>query len=288
MARSTSKSRKQRKTKNMKKMTDTETTNSNSTPALSSAALTTTRGASEDRTSEMCRQRNIPEMVEKSYAEIMEKKYEDHNREVARRHKPDPLGQVLERVDGCYEQPTEHWMEIYLNVCEDLQMLRFPIHLADHVSVRRTLRTSLGKCYCEKIWDKQSKQLVKHYYIYFNPALLDVENDEVIRDTFAHELIHTIDSCMNHSEHFKHYAAIANYTLGYHVTTTFHKETYEELSEHDQKILSFRAENPAKDRYQLQCTGCDKIYSRQKLSAVVKHPEDYRCSICGSKLIRIK
>ena len=44
-------------------------------------------------------------------------------------------------------------------------------------------------------------------------------NDNIIKNTIMHELIHCIPFCNNHGQEFKKYANYINQRLGYHITT---------------------------------------------------------------------
>lgn len=126
--------------------------------------------------------------------------------------------------------------------------------------------------YCVKV----AKDL---FDIQIAAALLQDEvDDQAVKNTIAHELLHTIPGCFKHTGKWKHYATSVNYLLPqYNIKT---RSTYEE------KGLEDTRPEP-KYHYVLKCLKCGNEIKRQKKSAAVEHPEHYRCK-CGGRLIRIK
>lgn len=96
--------------------------------------------------------------------------------------------------------------------------------------------------------------------------------EEAVRQTLAHELLHSCPGCMNHGARWREYAAqMVRY--GYRISRS---DTAESLG------VSLPAEPP---RYILRCTGCGIRLNRQRCSPVIAHPERYRCR-CGGKWVR--
>lgn len=108
--------------------------------------------------------------------------------------------------------------------------------------------------------------------------LQDSVDDQVVKDTIVHELLHTIPGCFRHTGKWKQYAiAVNNMLPQYNIKA---RSSYEEKGLEDTR--------PAPEcRYVLQCLQCGAEIKRQRKSATVLHPEHYRC-VCGGRLIRIK
>ncbi len=230
---------------------------------------------------------DLEDLITEQISRVVESKLQENNRKAALRHKPDPQGQVLYLKEE-NQTLSERWMKIFNQVYTEMVELGLPIHKPDYVSVKRSLRVTLGKCYCESLWDAKTRTMQKHFYIYFNPDLLKLEEERILRDTFAHELIHTIDGCMNHSKLFKYYASFVNAKLGCRVSSTFSVDLYPALSPADKKVLDLRAKHQTQYQYQVQCVDCKTTFNRQRKSKLVEHPERYRCGLCGGKLKRTK
>lgn len=90
-----------------------------------------------------------------------------------------------------------------------------------------------------------------------------------IKNTIAHELIHTCYGCFNHGKRFKYYCDKLN-TIGYNVTTTYKGNEINQIKDNA--------------KYVVVCEKCNiKIY-RMKKSKLITNPELYRCSKCRGKL----
>ncbi len=111
------------------------------------------------------------------------------------------------------------------------------------------------------------------YYIEVSASLLD--RPELLRQTLAHELLHTCPGCRNHGERWKAYAAQVNQALGFSIQRLAPAEGEEGPLRQDTV------------KYLLKCQECGKIFPRARMSKTVKQPWRYRCP-CGGKLKRIQ
>lgn len=101
-------------------------------------------------------------------------------------------------------------------------------------------------------------------------ARLPEAGERAVRETLAHEVLHTCRGCRDHGERWKSYAARMNAAYGYRIART---GTWEALGLTDQKPVN----------YLLVCQGCGLEIPRTRLSNLVRHPERYRCR-CGGRL----
>lgn len=109
------------------------------------------------------------------------------------------------------------------------------------------------------------------YTIELSARLLNAE-EQAVRQTLAHEVLHTCWGCANHGARWKGYAARMNAACGYTIART---DTCERLG----------VEDTARTRYVLVCTRCGTQFRRSRRSRLVEHPERYRCR-CGGRLER--
>lgn len=98
--------------------------------------------------------------------------------------------------------------------------------------------------------------------------------EQSLRETLAHELLHTCHGCRNHGKRWKMYAQRAGEVYGYRIARS---ATEEELGVGEARAC----------RYLLRCTACGAQFKRFRTSALVEHPERYRCR-CGGRLERVK
>ena len=109
------------------------------------------------------------------------------------------------------------------------------------------------------------------YEIEISTILKEKTNRE-IKEIIHHELLHTCKGCLNHGPKWKSLAAKVNDAYGYHIKTTAE--------------LPHPEEGEAKPyRYEIRCSKCGNTGYRMKKSKVIMHPENYRCSKCGGRLL---
>ena len=99
-------------------------------------------------------------------------------------------------------------------------------------------------------------------------------NEDIIKNTIIHEIIHCFPYCNNHGQEFKKYAVYINKKLGYNVTRTGNvKEDFEKSNiPYEEKEY----------KYKIICENCrQEIYRNRFNSNLLKK---YRCGKCGGKL----
>jgi len=150
-------------------------------------------------------------------------------------------------------------------IAEALRGLGIPLsgHISPAVLVNSRAKRRLGCCYCRD----------GVYTIEVSSRLL--EQPDRLRQTLAHELLHTCRGCRDHGEKWKAYAAKVNEALGYSI----------------QRLAPVMGESQEplrreKIKYVLECQSCGAKICRSRMSKAVKYPWRYRCK-CGGKLKRI-
>ena len=109
--------------------------------------------------------------------------------------------------------------------------------------------------------------------------LEDGVDDQALKDTIAHELLHTVEGCSGHRGKWKALAERVKRELpGYSVSR---------VSSADQKGVAEGPRTPVY-RYELVCEGCGQRILRQKESALIRRPSRYRCGKCGGRFKRVK
>lgn len=118
------------------------------------------------------------------------------------------------------------------------------------------------------------KQYHKHH-IEISKWLMDL-NDDIIKNTIMHELIHCLPNCNNHGKYFKYYAQIINKQLGYNISRLGNKQ-----EDYRKSNLEFKFDKPSY-KYKVICEKCGLIYYRQRL--VKNFIKKYRCGKCSGGL----
>ena len=126
----------------------------------------------------------------------------------------------------------------------------------------------------------QCRMVPGGYTINISVDLLDERNSEKgLKETIIHELLHTVDGCMNHGAKWKKLAGMVNNAFNMNIQRTSSAENkgveHRQIEARHGKV------------YIIQCTGCGQKWEHYRMSKSVQHPEWYQCGKCKSKLERI-
>lgn len=113
----------------------------------------------------------------------------------------------------------------------------------------------------------------KKYTIEISKWVMELD-EEVIKNTIMHELIHCMPYCNNHGIYFKKYADIINTKLGYNITRVGNKK-----EDFEKSNLVYNEKEQYK--YKIECKKCGKIFYRKRLQR--NFIKKYRCSSCFGK-----
>lgn len=112
------------------------------------------------------------------------------------------------------------------------------------------------------------------YLITINNTYADL-NPKKAKETIMHELIHSLDGCLDHGDKWKKVVNMVNRKYGYSISRCTD-------AGNDYKEQAFER------TYMVKCAACGRETSRERISKVIQHPELYKCGLCGGKLERIK
>lgn len=117
--------------------------------------------------------------------------------------------------------------------------------------------------------------IFKKHHIEISKWVLDLD-ENIIKNTIMHEIIHCLPNCNNHGKEFKKYANYINRNLGYNITRLGNKEEDFKKSnlEYKEKTNTYK--------YKIICNKCGQIIYRQRLKKELIHK--YRCGKCGGTL----
>ena len=118
------------------------------------------------------------------------------------------------------------------------------------------------------------------HYIEISKWVLELE-DNIIKNTIIHELIHCIPYCNNHGSEFKKYAKLINNAYGYDISRVGDKKE-------DYEKSNLEYSEGKKYNYRVVCKGCDQEFYRQRINK--DFTKKYVCGKCKSKfeVVRIK
>ena len=130
----------------------------------------------------------------------------------------------------------------------------------------------VGNLQSTRVFGKCMKKPDGTFQILLNDSILD--DEEQMRKTIGHELVHTCPGCFDHGNSFKHVALIVQIRLGIVVTRTGH------IKEGSSMDISRKM----KAKFKITCTECGNVFYRTRACAVTKDPDKFRCSKCRGKL----
>lgn len=184
------------------------------------------------------------------------------------------------RLNKIYQQCLKELSSIEINMENKELIGRIDIKLTKRAS------KSYGCCKQENP-DKRYKIITKKgrhkivKYAKFQNHHIEISNwvmqlnDDIIKNTILHELIHCIPFCNNHGTEFKKYANYINKRLGYHIATKGNIQEDYQASQ-----LEYKEEDSYK--YKIVCQNCGQIIYRKRFN--LNLIKKYRCGKCKGKL----
>lgn len=182
-----------------------------------------------------------------------------------------------EKLNKLYYECINELKDIKIDLSNRKQLGTIDIQISKRNNKR------YGCCKQEQPDEKTAYYLrKKKYYKRFNKHTIEVSkwvmklNDDIIKNTIIHELIHCLPDCNNHGREFKKYAKIINEKLGYNISRLGNKEEDYKKSnlDYDYKEKEYN--------YKIMCSNCKYIYYRQRLAK--NFLKKYRCGKCNGKL----
>lgn len=184
-------------------------------------------------------------------------------------------------ITGLSGQQAQIVRELIHEVYTDL--IRVKASPAGFLSVKKNMRLSRAVA-------RTIRRSAMRYSSDFNKYDLElgklffVKEDRMLwRDVIAHEMVHTIEGCFNHSDLFCMYLAkLERLGKGYNLSTRLDFTDYgiseEELPGHGEQSY----------KYMLECVECGYQYKRKRMSKIIENPDLARCGVCGGKLVRVR
>lgn len=167
-------------------------------------------------------------------------------------------------------ETQERFTKLYKEVKEELSKV-LPLGQCINAEPRyfKSIR-ALGRCNRKIIGDKYPI-----FTIFLNEYLENCK-DQTIKNTIAHELIHTIDGCFDHKNKFKTMAQKIK-QLGYEVSRTSKSK---EFSEFVRKLRQDKETRRKNKIYKVTCNHCGRSVLRQRRINV----NHYICPVCHGSL----
>ena len=101
----------------------------------------------------------------------------------------------------------------------------------------------------------------------------DDVDEQQVKNTIIHELLHTVDGCQDHTGRWK--------VLAEYVNRCLPEYCVKRTSSEDEKGIE------RNHKYLIVCTKCGSEIHRDRMSNAVKFPQKYKCAKCGGSLRRV-
>ena len=186
-----------------------------------------------------------------------------------------------EQLQKIYCQCLQELKQIGISFEDNIQFGTIEIALSNRSKKRYGICKQEQPDVTTRYIEKQGRKRIVKYERYrkhkIEISTWVMELDEnIIKNTILHELIHCIPNCNNHGKEFKRYAKYINDKLGYDIKTVGNKkEDYEKSNvEYNEKITY---------KYKVQCKNCGQVFYRNRIckNFILK----YRCGKCRGKLL---
>lgn len=141
-----------------------------------------------------------------------------------------------------------------------------PNNIRSHVNVNTRAKGRFGCC----------RRQFGEFQIEIS-SIMKETNITNIKNTLAHEILHTLEGCFNHGPKWKCYALKMNWKYGYCISRT---TTSAALGITETKVAK-------KANYIIKCKTCDMETPRTKATPVTQKPWKYKCK-CGGELMVIR
>lgn len=180
-----------------------------------------------------------------------------------------------EKLDRLYKECIQELQLIGIDILNEKLIGKIDIK----ISKRKTKR--YGCCKQEEP-ERKTRYLENGTIKYgkFNKHTIEISqwvmelNDEIIKNTIMHEIIHCMPYCNNHGNEFKKYAKYINQNLNYNITRVGNKVE-------DYKKSNIEYQEKENYKYKIECKTCEQIFFRQRLSK--NFTRKYRCGKCKGK-----
>ncbi len=185
----------------------------------------------------------------------------------------------------------EKLQKLFEECIEELKKIGIDLQEADvgiiNVKISKRNNKRYGCCkqedpdkstkYYEKIRNRTYLKYSKYnkHTIEISKWVMELD-DDIIKNTIMHEIIHCFPSCNNHGKEFKRYANIINEKLDYDISRIGDKKAdYAKSNIQYNENINFK--------YKITCNRCGQTFYRQRLMKNLVRK--YRCGICGGKFV---
>ena len=177
------------------------------------------------------------------------------------------IKKIFNIIFGDNMNKQEKFEKLFEQCIEELKSINIDVQKNRVIETKINTRSKKRYGCCKKL----SKD---RFQIEISEWVIDL-NEDIIKNTIMHELIHCMPRCNNHGEYFKNYATVINEKLGYNISRTGNKE--QDFKESNLEYI----EKPINFNYKIVCEDCNYSFFRQRVRRYFTRK--YRCGKCGGR-----
>ena len=183
-----------------------------------------------------------------------------------------------EKLNRLYNDCKNELKSIGINIDDATKFGKIDIKIASRKCKRygccKQKDPDLKTKYIEKIGRKKyiKYAVFKEHTIEISKWVMEL-NDDIIKNTIMHEIIHCFPYCNNHGEEFKKYAKYINETLGYNIKRAGNKNEDLKKSKLEEEREYYN--------YKVECLKCGYTFYRKRMNR--NFTKKYRCGKCGGR-----
>ena len=174
------------------------------------------------------------------------------------------------------QKELEGYARMAIKIIADLRQIGIPI--AEDIpgmDYNARLRRCVARCAITKsskmVYEGTVPKVVKNMTCRIEISDFFATLDEAEqRSIIAHELLHTCNGGIGHNAEFHRYADMLK-AYGYNITDVYNGEIPDEMY-----------------RYIIKCEKCGRQARSITMTKIIKNINNYRCSVCGGNLIRVR
>lgn len=154
---------------------------------------------------------------------------------------------------------------------EIMEELDIPIAQNVYFIINSRAKSRYGQCRRIHSWDNE-------FEIQVSDMVLDKEVPiKSLETVILHELLHTVEGCMNHGAKWKMLANKINKAYGYEIERTSNRE----------KLGIKEPRKPRVVNYKLECNCCGQVITRTRKSDLIQNYLLYNCGRCNGSFKRV-
>ena len=161
---------------------------------------------------------------------------------------------------------TKNYDKLLQEVILEAKQLNIPVsqNIHPNIIVNSRAKKRFGLC------KRKGNEFIIEISSIFHQA-----ESKMVKQTLAHEVLHTCPDCFDHQYLWRTYANKMNRAYGYNISRT---GSYENLG------VANIVQETYRFKYTIICQSCNRKSYRERISNLIKHPERYKCK-CGGRII---